>query len=72
MFFYYCFFSFFLPCEKQTPKQTVTYLSCADRNPEHHSTRCGDASEGTMTRMTTSLASCPLFLLLTRLLMTTQ
>lgn len=22
---------FFLPCEKQTPKQTVTHLSCADR-----------------------------------------
>lgn len=25
------FFFYYLPCEKQTPKQTVTYLSCADR-----------------------------------------
>lgn len=30
VFFCYLFF-LNLPCEKQTPKQTVTYLSCADQ-----------------------------------------
>lgn len=59
MFFF--FFSFFLPCEKQTPKQTVTYLSCADRILNTIQQRCSDASEGTMTHVTTSLASRPPF-----------
>lgn len=36
MFFYILFFFFrffFRPCEKQTPKHTVTNISCADRIP---------------------------------------
>lgn len=40
---------FFLPCEKQTPKQTVTYFSCADRILNTIQQRCDDASGWTMT-----------------------
>lgn len=53
----------FLPCEEQTPKQTVTYLHCADRilNTIQQDVVI---PVGEQWHMTTSIASCPLFLLL--------
>lgn len=50
---------FCLPCERQTPKQRVTCLSCADRILNATPQQCGDASEGAMTRGYESVFSVP-------------